>query len=83
MYRGRGKLDRLNYMDIKQMLDRQIIQNKKGTLMDREIRSLVKEWHNQRMEDKLNSTTVEMELKAMEKKLQTYNVEQLGDIPVE
>jgi hypothetical protein len=43
---------------------------------------LVKEWHDQRMEDKLNSATVEMELKAMEKKLWTYNVEQLGDIPV-
>jgi hypothetical protein len=69
MYGGRGKLAKLNYMDIKQMLDRQIVQNKKGTLMEREIRSLVKEWHDQRTEDKLNSATVEMELKAMKKKL--------------
>jgi hypothetical protein len=36
-----------------------------------------------RKEDKLNSATVEMELKAMEEKLRTYNEEQLGDIPVE
>jgi hypothetical protein len=64
------------------MLDRQIVQNKKGTLMDREIRSVVKEWHDQRTEDKLKSATVEMELKATVKKLRTYNVEQLGDIPV-
>jgi hypothetical protein len=35
------------------------------------------------MDDKLNSATVEMELQAMEKKLRTYNVEQLGDIPVQ
>jgi hypothetical protein len=83
MYRGRGKLAKLNYMDIKQMLDRQIVQNEKGTLTDGEIRSLVRAWQDQRTENKLNSTTVEMELKAMEKKLQTYNVEQLGDIPVE
>jgi hypothetical protein len=83
MYGGRGKLAKLNYMDIKQMLDRQIVPNVKGTLTDGEIRSLVKERHNQRTEDELNSTTVEMELKAMEKKLGTYNVEQLGDIPVE
>jgi hypothetical protein len=83
MYGGRGELAKLNYMDIKQMLDRQIVQNRKGTLTDGEIRSLVKERHDQRMEDKLNSATVEMELKAIKNKLQTYNVEQLGDIPVE
>jgi hypothetical protein len=53
MYGGRRKLAKLNYMDIKQMLDRRILQNKKGTLMDREIRSLVKAWHNKRTEDKL------------------------------
>ena len=69
MYGGRGKLAKLNYMDIKQMLNRQIVQNKKETLTDRQIRSLVKDWHDQRMEDKLNSATVEMELKAMKKKL--------------
>ena len=50
--------------------------------MDGETRSLVKEWQDQRTEDELNSATVEMELKATEKKLWTYNVEQLGDIPV-
>jgi hypothetical protein len=82
MYEGRRKCAKLNYMDIKQMLDRRVVQNKKGTLTEGEIRSLVKEWHDQRTEDKLNSATVEMKLKAMEKKLRTYNVEQLGDIPV-
>jgi hypothetical protein len=43
---------------------------------------LVKDRHNQRTEDELNSATVEMELKAVEKKLRTYSVEQLGNIPV-
>jgi hypothetical protein len=40
-------------------------QNKKGTLSDKEIKSLVKEWHNTRAEDKLNTRTVRMEIKAM------------------
>ncbi len=37
--RGGGKLAKLNYMDIKKMLDRQQAFNKKGTLTDGEIKS--------------------------------------------
>jgi hypothetical protein len=37
-------------MDIKTMLDRQQALNKKGKLTDREIKSLVKEWHDNRPE---------------------------------
>jgi hypothetical protein len=44
---------------------------------------LVKEWHDNRTEAELNHETAEMELKAMEKKLTKYNVEQLGDLPNE
>ncbi len=68
-------------MDIKKMLDRRQALNKKGTLTDREIKFLVKEWHDNRTEAELNHETVEMELKAMEKKLTKYNVERLGDLP--
>ncbi len=52
----------MNYMDIKKMLDRQQALNKKGTLTDGEIKSLVKEWHDNRTEAELNHETVEMEL---------------------
>ena len=45
-----GTLAKLNYMDIKTMLDRQQALNKKGKLTDREIKSLVKEWHDNRPE---------------------------------
>jgi hypothetical protein len=65
------------------MLDRQQVTRKKGILTDREIKSLVKEWHDTRSEAELNDTTVEMEMKAMAKKLQRYNVEQLGELPTE
>ncbi len=64
------------------MLDRQQVLNKKGTLTDGEIKLLVKEWHNKRAEEDLNALMVLMEMKAMEKKLMIYNVEQLGEMPI-
>ncbi len=70
-------------MDIKTMLDRRQALSKKETLTDREIKSLVKEWHDNRPEEELNALTVAMEMKAMEKKLEKYNVEQLGKLPIE
>jgi hypothetical protein len=68
-------------MDIKKILDRRQAFNKKGTLTDGEIKSLVKEWHDKRAEEDLSTLTVVMEMKAMEKKLTKYNMEQLGEIP--
>ena len=50
-----GHLAKLNYMDIKNMLDRQQALRKKGILSDGEIKSLVKEWHDVRTEAELNS----------------------------
>ena len=44
---------------------------------------MVKESHDKRMEAELNHETVEMEMKAMEKKLSKYNVERLGELPTE
>ena len=57
--------------------------NKKGTLTDGEIKSLVKEWHDRRTEEELHHISVEMEMKALEKKLTKYNVERLGGMPTE
>ncbi len=57
--------------------------NKKGTLTDGEIKSLVRDWHDRRTEEELNHVTVKMEMKAMEEKLAKYNVARLGDIPLE
>jgi hypothetical protein len=78
-----GYLAELNYMDIKKILERRQVLNRKGTLTDGEIKSLVKEWHDTRTEAELNHGMVEMEMKAMEKKLSKYNVEQLGELPIE
>ncbi len=44
---------------------------------------MVKEWHDRRTEAELDQATVNMELKAMAKKLQRYNMERLGEIPTE
>ena len=78
-----GNLAKMNYMDIKNMLDRQQALHKKGSLTDGEIKSLVKEWHDTRTEAELNNKSVEMEMTAMAKKLRRYNVERLGDLPTE
>ena len=73
----------MNYMDIKNMLDRRQAIYKKGALTDREIKLLVQEWHDRRAETELDQAIVDMESKAMATKLQKYNVERLGDIPTE
>ena len=73
----------MNYLDIKQILDRKAVLNKKGTLSAQEIKLLIKEWHNTRTEADLNEEMVRMEMKALESKIRKYNVPQLGDIPEE
>ncbi len=44
---------------------------------------MVKECHDIRTEAELNHETVEMKMKALEKKLTKYNVERLGELPIE
>jgi hypothetical protein len=79
----KGKLAKLNYMEIKQLLDRKVIENKRGTLTNREIKLLVKKIHDHRRENELEHGTAEREIEAMRNKIQQYNVMQLGDIPTE
>jgi hypothetical protein len=79
---SRGNLAKLNYLDIKQSLDRCISQNKKGTLTSREIKLLVQEICDCHQEDKLQQCMVEMEMSAMQQKIQRFNVEQLGEMPI-
>jgi peroxiredoxin family protein len=71
----------MNYLDIKQILDKKSAMSNKGALSDQEIKLLVKEWHDTRTESELNEATVRMEMKAMESKIRKYNVPQLGEIP--
>ncbi len=52
-----GQLAKLNCMDIKKMLDRQQALYKKGILTDGEMKSLVREWHDNRTEEELNHVT--------------------------
>jgi hypothetical protein len=46
MCASRGLLAKLNYMDIKQILDRKATENKQGTLTTGEIQLLVQEIHD-------------------------------------
>ncbi len=83
IYGSKGKVAKLNYMDIKLLLDGCIVKNIRGSLTEREIQMLVKDWHDRRSEGDLRQETIEMETKSMEKKLRKYNVEQLGEMPLE
>jgi hypothetical protein len=70
----------LNYLEIKQIMDRWSTQQKKGKLTDAEIKGLVNKWHDQRREGDLNKAMVDREMKTMEAKLEKYNVDQLGEM---
>jgi hypothetical protein len=79
----KGNLAKLNFIQIKQLIDRKVIENKQGTLTQREIQNLVQELHDRQQESKLEQGTAEREMDAMQKRIQHYNVEQLGSIPTE
>ena len=79
----KGNLAKLNYMLIKQLIDRKVVENKWGMLTQRDIQNLVQELHNHQQESKLEQGTAEKEMDTMQKKIQCYNVEQLGRIPKE
>jgi hypothetical protein len=81
--RNGGTFTSLNYLDIENILNRKTSQHKKRTLLDQEIKRLVKEWYDTKTEDKLNARMVQKELEVLEDKLRNYNVSQLEDIPDE
>ena len=60
----------LNYLEIKQIMDRWLTQQKQGKLTDAEIKGLVKDWHDHRTEGDLNKAIVDRDMKAMEAKLE-------------
>ena len=61
----------LNYMDIRKIMDRWMVQQKKGLLTDAEIQKLVSERQDKRCEADLNQATINREeVKTMEEKLQ-------------
>jgi hypothetical protein len=46
MYASKGKLAKLNHIEIKRLLDKKVIENKRGTQTNGEIKLLVQEIHN-------------------------------------
>ena len=70
-------------MEAKKLIERQQLYNKKGRLTEDEVKTLVEDWHKQREEDSISHETLDRETRSMEKALEKYNVEQLGDIPTE
>jgi hypothetical protein len=77
-----GSLATLNYLEIKQIMDRRSTQQKQGKLTDAEIKGLLKDWHDRRTEGDLNQAVIDREMKTIEAKLAKYNVDQLGEMPL-
>ena len=65
---------RLEIKKLMKLIERRKLANKKEKLTDDDIITLVKEWHNHRAEKELNQETVEREIRAMEKSVAKYNV---------
>jgi hypothetical protein len=62
MYTSRGNLAKLNYLDIKQLLDRKAIEYKRGTLTNGEMKPLVKEIHHRQTEGEFQQGIAETEM---------------------
>jgi hypothetical protein len=70
-------------MDIRKIMDRRAVQQKKGLLSDAEIQKLVLEGKDVRGEVELDQATIDREVKTMEAKLNKYNVQALGETPTQ
>ncbi len=80
----RKRESQLNYMDIRKIMDRWSVQQKKGLLTDAEIQKLlVTEWQDVRGEADLDQATIDREVKTMEERLNKYNVATLGQVPTQ
>ena len=71
----------LNYMEIRKIMGRRTVQQKKGLLRDAQIQKLVSEWQDEQCEADLNQATINREVKTVEEKLKKYNVAALGEVP--
>jgi len=70
-------------MDIKRIMDKRSVQQKKGLLTDAEIQKLVTEWQDEHGEADLDQATINREVKTIEEKLNKYNVPMLGEAPTQ
>jgi hypothetical protein len=68
------RLEKKKLMKLMKLIERRKLANKKEKLTDDDIITLVKECHNHRAEKELNQETVEREIRAMEKSVAKYNV---------
>ena len=60
-------------MDIRKIMDRCAVQQRKGLLLDVEIQKLVKEWQDVQKGVELDQATIDREVTTMEAKLKKCN----------
>ena len=79
----RYEVYRLTYEDIKQIMERRLVQQKRGILTKSEINRIVKDWGDQRAEEDLDNAAIKREVKRLEEKFKRYNVSELGSMSTE
>jgi len=62
------------YDDIRRIMQKRELQQKKGLLTDREVEVIVEKWRDDREMDELDPDTVAKEVKRLEQKFKKYNV---------
>ena len=60
--------------DIREHMERKLAHGKTGTLPESEVKTVVDQWVDDRLEEELNEEVMKKELKKLELKLNTYNV---------
>ena len=60
--------------DIKEMIDKEVAQQKKGMLTDQEIELMMRGWKSEREKGDLDEDFLAKEIELIEKKFEKYNV---------
>ena len=71
---GNDQVPRMSDNDIKQIMERRLVQQKKGLLYAREIQVIVKDWEDKKKEEELGKKITGKEVKKLKKKFKRYNV---------
>ena len=78
--RGHGKLNKVAYVRVKDMIERKLAHQKRGMPNEYECREMAKELEEDRNEKALDSVTIENEIRRFAERMEKYNTEPVGSM---
>ena len=78
--RGHGKLNKVAYVRVKDMIERKLAHQKRGMPNECEYREMAKELEEDRNEKALDSVTIENEIRRFAERIEKYNTEPVGSM---